>query len=261
MNPRKLVIIIWHPIPPDEAVNLQHWSCRRSTWSGKKFCIWKGPTRHVSLQSLVLLDLNSLDKLTFIFTPALTQSLPKLETLDVSNCGELKHIIREGRDRKIIPALKHIIREEDGKPGDSWIISLSPSPYLIICFNSPQLLMSKVSSFGRLWVRDGVEINVSLLREFKSRRTRLWRLTCLVGPFHVQLISGNHDSCNHFQSIREELHLQNPGRSLVGERRLLWHSLVSSAGLEWTFNVSYRNLEKELLDHWKFGTAGDCKIW
>jgi hypothetical protein len=46
--------------------------------------------------------------------------------------------------------------------------------------------MSRVSSFGRLWVRDGVKINVNLSREFKSRRTRLWRLTCLVGPFHRQ---------------------------------------------------------------------------
>jgi hypothetical protein len=74
----------------------------------------------------------------------------------------LKHIIREeDGEREIIPALKHIIREEDGelkhiireedeKPGDSGIISLSPSSSLIICFNSPQLLMSRVSSFGRL---------------------------------------------------------------------------------------------------------------
>jgi hypothetical protein len=82
--------------------------------------------------------------LTFIFTPSLTQSLPKLETLDISNCGELKHIIREedGELKHIIREedekpgdsgieedgeLKHIIREEDEKPGDSGIISLSPS--------------------------------------------------------------------------------------------------------------------------------------
>jgi len=63
----------------------------------------------------------------------------------------LKHIIREeDGEREIIPALKHIIREEDGKPGDSGIISLSASSSLIICFNSLQLLMSRVSSFGRL---------------------------------------------------------------------------------------------------------------
>ncbi|KAJ6753499.1 RESISTANCE PROTEIN RGA2 putative-RELATED [Salix purpurea] len=32
-------------------------------------CIWKGPTRHVSLRSLIHLELQSLYKLTFIFTP------------------------------------------------------------------------------------------------------------------------------------------------------------------------------------------------
>jgi len=58
-------------------------------------CIWKGHTRHVSLQSLTLLDLYSLNKLTFIFTTSLAQSLPKLERLDIRDCGELKHVIRE----------------------------------------------------------------------------------------------------------------------------------------------------------------------
>jgi disease resistance protein RPS2 len=67
-------------------------------------CIWKGPTRHVSLQSLAHLSLNSLDKLAFIFTPSLAQSLPKLERLFISKCGELKHIIREeDGEREIIP--------------------------------------------------------------------------------------------------------------------------------------------------------------
>jgi len=67
-------------------------------------CIWKGPTSHVSLQSLADLHLDSLYKLTFIFTPSLAQSLPKLESLSISKCGELKHIIREeDGEREIIP--------------------------------------------------------------------------------------------------------------------------------------------------------------
>jgi hypothetical protein len=67
-------------------------------------CIWKGPTRHVSLQSLNILSLNSLDKLPFIFTPSLARSLPKLESLSISKCGELKYIIREeDGEREIIP--------------------------------------------------------------------------------------------------------------------------------------------------------------
>jgi len=45
-----------------------------------------------------------LDKLTFIFTPSLAQSLLKLEKLEIEKCGELKHIIREeDGDRDIIP--------------------------------------------------------------------------------------------------------------------------------------------------------------
>ena len=67
-------------------------------------CIWKGPTRHVSLQSLARLYLNSLDKLTFIFTPSLAQSLPKLEGLHIIKCGKLEHVIREeDGEREIIP--------------------------------------------------------------------------------------------------------------------------------------------------------------
>ncbi|KAI5605764.1 hypothetical protein BDE02_01G373600 [Populus trichocarpa] len=67
-------------------------------------CIWKGPSRNVSLQSLAHLNLNYLDKLTFIFTPSLAYSLPKLESLRISDCGELKHIIREeDGEREIIP--------------------------------------------------------------------------------------------------------------------------------------------------------------
>nr|TKS06657.1 putative disease resistance protein [Populus alba] len=68
-------------------------------------CIWKGPTRHVSLQSLIYLELLSLNKLTFIFTPSLAQSLIHLETLQIKQCDELKRLIREqdGGDREIIP--------------------------------------------------------------------------------------------------------------------------------------------------------------
>ena len=67
-------------------------------------CIWKGPTRHVSLQNLFYLELLSLNKLTFIFTPSLARSLPKLKRLYISKCGQLKHIIREeDGDRDIIP--------------------------------------------------------------------------------------------------------------------------------------------------------------
>ncbi|KAL3612620.1 hypothetical protein D5086_003640, partial [Populus alba] len=97
-------------------------------------CIWKGPTRHVSLQNLAHLNLDYLDKLTFIFTPSLAQSLPKLKRLEISRCGELKHIIREkDGEREIIPEsprfpkLKIIIIEECGKLEYVFPVSVSPS--------------------------------------------------------------------------------------------------------------------------------------
>ncbi|XP_011010441.1 PREDICTED: probable disease resistance protein At4g27220 isoform X2 [Populus euphratica] len=66
--------------------------------------IWKGPTRHVSLESLIILELCSLHKLTFIFTPSLAQSLIHLETLQVTHCRGLKRLIREKDDEgEIIP--------------------------------------------------------------------------------------------------------------------------------------------------------------
>jgi len=97
-------------------------------------CIWKGPARHVSLQSLTLLNLYSLDKLTFIFTPSLAQSLPQLQTLKIEKCGELKHIIREeDGEREIIPVspgfpeLKFIFIERCCKLEYVFPVSVSPS--------------------------------------------------------------------------------------------------------------------------------------
>ncbi|CAK7338487.1 unnamed protein product [Dovyalis caffra] len=69
-------------------------------------CIWKGPTRHVSLQGLIHLKLDSLFELKFIFTPSLAQCLPQLETLVIYNCSELEHIITSKDDNyegEIIP--------------------------------------------------------------------------------------------------------------------------------------------------------------
>ncbi|KAJ6314026.1 hypothetical protein OIU78_017644 [Salix suchowensis] len=73
-------------------------------WLPELKCIWKGPTRYVSLQSLVHLELRGLNKLTFIFTPQLAQNLVHLETLRIGYCRRLKHLIREKDDeREIIP--------------------------------------------------------------------------------------------------------------------------------------------------------------
>jgi disease resistance protein RPS2 len=107
-------------------------------------CIWKGPTEHVSLQSLNFLELYCLHKLTFIFTASLAQSLPKLEKLDIRDCGELKHIIREeDGEREIIPEspyfpqLKTLKIKECGKLEYVFPVSLSHNRDGIIKF--PQL--------------------------------------------------------------------------------------------------------------------------
>jgi hypothetical protein len=67
-------------------------------WLPELKCIWKGPTRHVTLQSLIHLELSFLDKLPFIFTPSLAQSLIHLETLRIEHCRGLKRLIREQDD-------------------------------------------------------------------------------------------------------------------------------------------------------------------
>jgi hypothetical protein len=129
-------------------------------------CIWKGPTRHVSLQSLVHLSVCSLDKLPFIFTPSLAQSLPKLETLDISECSKLKHIIREeDGESEIIPEsprfpkLKSIFIENCGKLEYVFPVSVSPShPNLeeLRIFNGHNLKQIIYRVEGDALTRDGI---------------------------------------------------------------------------------------------------------
>jgi hypothetical protein len=78
--------------------------------------------------------LYSLNKLTFIFTLSLAQSLPKLERLEISDCGELKYLIREeDGEREIIPEspsfpeLKTIIVYDCGKLEYVFPVSVCPS--------------------------------------------------------------------------------------------------------------------------------------
>uniref|UniRef100_A0A2K2CCL1 Disease resistance protein At4g27190-like leucine-rich repeats domain-containing protein n=1 Tax=Populus trichocarpa TaxID=3694 RepID=A0A2K2CCL1_POPTR len=99
--------------------------------------MWKGPTRHVSLQSLAYLDLWSLDKLTFIFTPSLARSLPKLERLYIGKCGQLKHIIREEDGEK------EIIPEPPGQDGQASPINVEKE---IVLPNLKELSIHQLSS-------------------------------------------------------------------------------------------------------------------
>jgi hypothetical protein len=137
-------------------------------------CIWKGPTRHVSLQSLNILSLDSLDKLPFIFTPSLAQSLPQLGGLYIKNCAELQHIIREeAGEREIIPEspcfpkLKTISIEKCGKL--EYILPVSVSPSLLNLeemriFKAHNLKQIFYSVEGDTLTRDGI-IKFPKLRE------------------------------------------------------------------------------------------------
>ncbi|KAG6794030.1 hypothetical protein POTOM_003263 [Populus tomentosa] len=100
-------------------------------------CIWKGPTGHVSLQSLVFLELGSLDKLTFIFTTSLAQSLPKLERLEIRDCGELKHIIREEDGER------EIIQESPGQDDQASPVNVEKE---VVLPNLKELSLEQLSS-------------------------------------------------------------------------------------------------------------------
>uniref|UniRef100_A0A6N2KBB9 Uncharacterized protein n=1 Tax=Salix viminalis TaxID=40686 RepID=A0A6N2KBB9_SALVM len=141
-------------------------------------CIWKGPTRHVSLRSLVHLNLNSLHKLTFIFTPHLAQSLDHLETLRIERCRGLKHLIGEKDDeREIIPEsrgfqkLKTLSIRGCDKLEYVFPVSVSPSlpnlEEMLIEFGH-NLKQIFYSGEGDALTRDGI-INFLQLRKLSLR--------------------------------------------------------------------------------------------
>ncbi|KAK0602692.1 hypothetical protein LWI29_036007 [Acer saccharum] len=55
--------------------------------------IWKGPTQQVSLQSLTVVNVESCNKLGYLFTLSLARSLLQLEQLTVQCCRSLEHIV------------------------------------------------------------------------------------------------------------------------------------------------------------------------
>jgi len=91
-------------------------------WLPELKCIWKGPTKHVSLKSFIHLKLWP------------SHSLFHLETLLILSCGEFKHIIGEEDDeREIIseslrfPKLKTIFISERGNWEHVFPVCVSPS--------------------------------------------------------------------------------------------------------------------------------------
>ncbi|KAK4576172.1 hypothetical protein RGQ29_026924 [Quercus rubra] len=64
-------------------------------------CIWKGATKLINLNNLEDLAVIGCKKLTHLFTPALAQSLQKLESLKIERCDELEHIIVENVEEQV----------------------------------------------------------------------------------------------------------------------------------------------------------------
>ncbi|XVF03889.1 hypothetical protein REPUB_Repub05bG0032100 [Reevesia pubescens] len=58
-------------------------------------CIWKGLTQYISLQSLKVAKISHCNRLNYLFSPALAQSLMLLEKLKIDHCDGLEHITKE----------------------------------------------------------------------------------------------------------------------------------------------------------------------
>jgi hypothetical protein len=178
-------------------------------------CIWKGPTRHVSLQSLFYLELLSLNKLTFIFTPSLARSLIHLETLQVKQCYELKRLIREqdGDDRKIIPEslripeLQTLSIGECDKLEHVFPVSVSPSllnlEHMMISFayNLKQIFHSEE---GDALTRDGI-INFPQLTKLSLSSCSVFgpkSFTAQLPSLQVLTIQGYEESDNSLAQLQ-----------------------------------------------------------
>ncbi|KAJ6752268.1 hypothetical protein OIU85_002672 [Salix viminalis] len=172
-------------------------------WLRELKCIWKGPTRHVSLQSLVHLELRALHKLTFIFTPHLAQSLVHLETLKIDDCSGLKHLIGEKDDeREIIPESLGFPKLKtlsiSGCDQLEYVFPVSVSPSLLnleemtIAFGD-NLKQIFYRGEGDALTRDGI-INFPQLRELSLSRPK--NFTAQLPSLQVLSIEGHEELGN-----------------------------------------------------------------
>ncbi|XP_030929844.1 uncharacterized protein LOC115955714 [Quercus lobata] len=63
--------------------------------------IWKGPIQHINFNNLEDLKVIGCKKLTYLFTPALAQSLQKLKFLKIERCDQLEHLIVENVEEQV----------------------------------------------------------------------------------------------------------------------------------------------------------------
>ncbi|XP_061982895.1 disease resistance protein RPS2-like isoform X2 [Populus nigra] len=203
-------------------------------------CIWKGPTRHVSLQSLIHLKLWYLNKLTFIFTPSLAQSLIHLETLQIENCRGLKHLIIEKDDeREIIPEslgfpkLKTLSIRGCDKLEYVFPFSVSPSfqnlEEMEIGF-ADNLKQVFYNGEGDAVTRDGF-INFPQLRELSLSSCSFFgpkNFTAQLPSLQVLTIKGHEELGNLLAQLQGFTSLETLKLSslLVPDLRCIWKGLV-----------------------------------
>ncbi|KAL9366265.1 hypothetical protein Peur_037464 [Populus x canadensis] len=227
-------------------------------------CIWKGPTSHVSLQSLADLHLDSLDKMTFIFTPSLVQSLPKLESLRISECGELKHIIREeDGEREIIPEspcfpqLKTISIEKCGKL--EYVLPVSVSPSLLNLeemriFNAHNLKQIFYSVEGDTFTRDGI-IKFPKLRKLSISNCSFFapkNFAAQLPSLQILEIDGHIELGNLFAQLQGSTNLEALSlKSLPDMRGLVLSKLT-------TLEMAVHGQQNGFLQRLKFVRVDDC---
>ncbi|KAA3467805.1 disease resistance protein [Gossypium australe] len=120
-------------------------------------CIWELPTQHVRLESLVHLRIEDCPRLKSLFSLSFAQSPVVLETLHISSCAELKHIVAE-------------------LEGDEGEISSTINSHKSLCF--PKLTRLDISycdgleyifltSLAPQWLQ-GLTLDISYCRQLKQ---------------------------------------------------------------------------------------------
>nr|TKS06659.1 hypothetical protein D5086_0000120990 [Populus alba] len=190
------------------------------------------------LQSLTRLELSCLDKLTFIFTPSLAQSLIHLETLWIFKCNGLSRLIREeDGEREIIPEslgfpkLKTLLISLCEKLEHVFPVSVSPSlqnlEEMVIDFFGPKDFAAQLPSLQCLSI-SGLEEWGNLLAQLQGlmnlKEISIGNLEGVQDLMQVGRLVTNRRGGHELSLVSlETLHL-----SLLPDLRCIWKGLVPS---------------------------------
>ncbi|XP_022753658.1 probable disease resistance protein At4g27220 [Durio zibethinus] len=137
--------------------------------------IQRGPSHHVSLQSLKVVTIHNCNKLRYLFPMSVAQSLGQLETLEIPSCLELEEIIPETEVSNInLQSPREVylnditlegLPELKGRDGHDIILAL-PSLQELEMRECPQLtpfiISAKIQIAGLRSIQEGPSYYVSL---------------------------------------------------------------------------------------------------